>query len=116
MAIWVDLNRAAKFPEVVRTYKRGSYGQGALQNGSGVAQPYSAVPPNSAPRGFLETVRKYVQDASLGLAPTLPSWIRLSPGGASAGNASWQNCQVDVTNIPGVRPLNTNGKSKQFIA
>ena len=113
MAIWVNLNRAAKFPEVIRTYKRASYGQGALQSGSGVTQPYSAVPPNSAPRGFLETVLKYVQNASNGLLPSLPAWIRLAPGGAAA---DWQNCQVDVTAIPGVRSLNTNGKSKQFIA
>lgn len=106
MAIWVNLNRAAKFPEVVRVYKRGSYGQGAQQNGSGVTQPYAGNPPNSAPRGFLETVRKYVQDASLGLLPVLPAWIRLSPTGSN----DWQNVQVDVTAIPGVRKLNTNGK------
>jgi hypothetical protein len=110
MAIWVDVNRAAKFPEVVRVYGRAGFGQGALQSGSGVTQPYSGNPPNSAPRGFLETVRAYV---SLASGAPLPSWIRKSPGG---GPGSWQDCQVDVTTIPGVRPLNTNGKSKQFIA
>lgn len=113
MAIWVNLNRAAKFPEVVRVYNRASSGQGALQNGSGTTQPYSGNPPNEAPRGFLYTVKRFVQGASLGLNPILPAWIRLAPGGAAG---DWQNCQVDVTAIPGVRPLNTNGKSKQFIA
>jgi hypothetical protein len=108
----VNLNRAAKFPEVVRVYNRASSGQGALQNGSGVTQPYSGNPPNEAPRGFLYTVKRYVQGASLGLLPVLPAWIQLSP----LGSNDWQNCKVDVTAIPGVRPLNTNGKSKQFIA
>jgi hypothetical protein len=112
MAIWVDVNRAAKFPEVVRTYKRAGWGQGALQSGSGATQGYSGNPPNSAPRGFLETVRAAVS-AAFANGASLPSWIRKSPG---SGPASWQDCQVDVTAIPGVRPLNTNGKSKQFIA
>jgi hypothetical protein len=112
MAIWVNLNRAAKFPEVIRTYKRAGWGQGAQQSGSGTTQPYSGNPPNSAPRGFLETVRAAVS-SSFSNGAALPSWIRKSPGG-SAGD--WQNCQVDVTAIPGVRPLNVNGKSKQFIA
>lgn len=109
MAIWVNLNRAAKFPEVVRTYKRAGWGQGALQSGSGTTQGYSESPPNSAPRGFLETVRAAV---SLANGAALPTWIRKSPNGTN----NWQDVQVDVTNIPGVRPLNTNGKSKQFIA
>jgi hypothetical protein len=109
MAIWVNLNRAAKFPEVVRVYGRAGFGQGALQNGSGTTQPYSGNPPNSAPRGFLETVRAAVTLAS---GAALPAWIRKSPTGSN----DWQNCSVDVTAIPGVRPLNTNGKSKQFIA
>ena len=108
MAIWVNLNRAAKFPEVIRTYKRAGFGQGALQSGSGTTQPYSAVPPNSAPRGFLETVRAAV---SLANGAALPSWIRKSPGG-SAGD--WQNVQVDVTAIPGVRPLRDSGKWTEF--
>lgn len=109
MAIWVDLNRAAKFPEVVRVYSRAGWGQGALQSGSGSTQPYSGNPPNEAPRGFLETVRAAV---SLANGAALPTWIRKSPLGAG----DWQNVQVDVTAIPGTRPMNTNGKSKQFIA
>lgn len=110
MAIWVNVNRAAKFPEVVRVYGRAGFGQGALQSGSGTTQPYSGNPPNEAPRGFLTTVRAAV---SLAAGKALPSWIRTAPGIESR---DWQTCQVDVTAIPGVRPLNTNGKSKQFIA
>ena len=111
MAIWVALNRAAKFPEVIRTYKRAGFGQGAYVPGNGVP-PWTGNPPNSAPRGFLETVRIAVSSAfSNGAA--LPAWIRKSPGIESG---DWQNVQVDVTAIPGVRALYTNGKSKNFIA
>lgn len=111
MAIWVNLNRAAKFPEVIKTYKRAGWGQGAFTNGQ-KTQPWSGGPPNSAVRGFLETVRAAVSSAfSLGAA--LPSWIRKAPGIESG---DWQNVQVDVLTIPGVRALNQNGKSKNFIA
>lgn len=108
MAIWVNVNRAAKFPEVMRTYKRASTGQGAYVPGNGVP-PWTGNPPNSAPRGFLETVR-FAVTQSAGAA--LPSWIRKAPNGSN----DWQDCQVDVTTIPGVRALNQNGKSKNFIA
>jgi hypothetical protein len=111
MAAWVNVNRAAKFPEVMKVYKKGSYGQGAVQAGQVAGQSQTTGSPTSAPRGFLETVRKYVQDASLGLAPTLPAWIRLSPTGSN----DWQDCQVDVTAIPGVRKLRAgNGKWANF--
>jgi hypothetical protein len=108
MAIWVNVNRAAKFPEVNRTYKRAGTGQGAYVPGNGVP-PWTGNPPNSAPRGFLETVRFAVTQAN---GAALPSWIRKSPMGSN----DWQDCQVDVTAIPGVRALNTNGKSTNFIA
>ncbi|HEV2178339.1 MAG TPA: hypothetical protein VGU20_31080 [Stellaceae bacterium] len=106
MAIWVNLARAAKFPEVMRVYKRAGFGQGMAGSPT---QPYSGNPPNSAPRGFLETVRAAV---SLANGAALPSWIRKSP----LGSNDWQDVQVDVTAIPGVRALNQNGKSKQFVA
>jgi hypothetical protein len=111
MAIWVPLNRAAKFPEVNRVYKRAGWGQGA-QGLQTAGQSQTTGNPTSAPRGFLETVRAAVS-ASFANGASLPAWIKKSPGG---GPASWQDAQVDVTAIPGVRPLNTNGKSKQFIA
>lgn len=107
MAIWVNLARAAKFPEVIKVYKRAGTGQGAY----GVqtpGQPQNVGTPTSAPRGFLETVRFAVTQAS---GAALPAWIRKSP----LGSNDWQDCQVDVTAIPGVRPLNTNGKWKSFI-
>lgn len=89
--VWVPVNRAAKFPEVIKVYQRAGGGQGGTE---------------TAAKGFLNYVRKLVQDASNGLAPTMPSWIRLDPG----ASASWQAAQVDVTNIPGVRALRKDGK------
>ena len=102
MAIWVNLNRAAKFPEVNKVYKRAGWGQGAPGSAG-------ATTPASADRGFLTTVRKAV---SLSAGAALPSWIRKSPGASN----DWQAVQVDVTNIPGVRPLDTNGKWRSFVA
>lgn len=107
MAIWVNVNRAAKFPEVMKVYKRGSFGQGAFSQQT-VGQPQNVGTPTSAPRGFLETVRIAV---TLSSGAALPAWIRKSP----LGSNDWQDAQVDVTAIPGVRPLNTNGKWKSFI-
>ena len=109
MAIWVNVNRAAKFPEVMRTYKVAGTGNARYAPGQ-VTAAWSGSPPNSAPRGFLETVRFAVSQAN---GAALPSWIRQAPGIESG---DWQTCQVDVTTIPGVRALNTNGKSKNFIA
>lgn len=104
MAIWVNLNRAAKFPEVEKVYKRAGWGQGTGQSGDGAAVPASAR------KGFLTFVKYLVQSASNGTGQVIPAWIRLSPG-ASNG---WQNSQVDVTAIPGVRKLNVNGKWQKF--
>lgn len=101
MAIWVNLNRAAKFPEVVNVYARAGRGQGTGQGGAGASTPKSAA------KGFLATVKRFVVESS---GAALPAWIRKSP----LAENDWQNVQVDVTAIPGVRPLNTNGKWKRF--
>jgi hypothetical protein len=66
----------------------------------------------SEPKGFLMTVKIWIQGESLpGVGnpspPALPAWIRLPPG---VEKASWQNYQVDITNIPGVRPLRKDGR------
>lgn len=103
MAAWVNLNRAAKFPEVMKVYKRGGTGQGAFGVQT-AGQSQTTGNPTSAPRGFLETVRFAVTQAN---GAALPSWIRKSP----LGSNDWQDCQVDVTAIPGVRKLRAgNGK------
>lgn len=102
MAIWVNLNRAAKFPEVNKVYKKAGWGQGA---GNTVGQPQNVGTPTSAVKGFLNVVRYYVQAASRGVG-TMPAWIRLSPTGSN----DWQDAQVNVSAIPGVRPLLANGK------
>ncbi len=108
--IWVNLNRAAKFPEVERVYKRAGWGQGTGQGSTG--QPQNGGAPTSAPRGFLTYVRKLVS-ATFSNGAALPSWLRKDP---SSNNTDWQTVQVDVTNIPGVRPLNDNGKWQSFQA
>lgn len=92
MAIWVNLNRADKFPEVIKVYKRAGHGQGGTE---------------AQAKGFLTTVRLAVTSGA-----ALPSWIRKAPGASN----DWQDSQVDVTAIPGVRALNQNGKAKVFIA
>ncbi len=101
MATWVNLNRAAKFPEVERVYKRAGRGQGTGQGSDG------ATVPASARVGFLTYVKRLVSEQA-----TVPSWVRKSPTGSN----DWQNVQVDVTAIPGVRPLHTNGKWTGFVA
>lgn len=103
MAIWVNLNRAAKFPEVINVYSRAGRGQGTGQGAAGASSP------KSAPKGFLVTVKRFVSESA---GAALPAWIRKSP----LGSNDWQDCQVDVTAIPGVRPLNTNGKWRSFVA
>lgn len=102
MAIWVNLNRAAKFPEVIKVYKRAGRGQGAGGTVGGGS-------PASALGGFLTTVKRLVNESS---GAALPAWIRKSP----LGTNDWQEVQVDVTAIPGVRSLNTNGKWRSFVA
>lgn len=103
MAIWVNVNRAAKFPEVINVYSRAGRGQGTGQGGAGASSP------ESAPKGFLVTVKRFVNESA---GAALPSWIRKSP----LASNDWQDCQVDVTAIPGVRPLNPNGKWRSFVA
>lgn len=103
MAIWVNLNRAAKFPEVIKVYKRAGRGQGTGQGSDGAAVPASAR------LGFLTYVKRLVSESN---GAALPAWIRKSP----LGSNDWQDSQVDVTAIPGVRPLNTNGKWRSFVA
>lgn len=96
MALWVNLNRAAKFPEVLKVYKRAGRGQGAGGTVGGGS-------PKSALLGFLMVVKRAVTESS---GAALPAWIRKSP----LGSNDWQDCQVDVTAIPGVRVLGANGK------
>jgi hypothetical protein len=66
----------------------------------------------SAVKGFMMTVKIAVQGENLpGVGnpspPALPAWIRKDPGSAPS---DWQNVQIDVTNIPGVRPLRKDGR------
>lgn len=106
MAIWVNLNRAAKFPEVQAVYKRAGRGQGTGQGSIGASVPKSAT------LGFLTYVKRLVSELN---GAALPAWIRKSPLTGNSGIANdWQNCQVDVTAIPGVRRLNVNGKWFRF--
>lgn len=102
MAVWCDVIRAASFPEVSIVYQRAGRGQGSVQTAGGTT-------PKRAPKGFLMTVKRAVSESSGG---SLPAWIRKSPG---SGPGDWQNVQVDITAIPGVRPLRlTNGKWRGF--
>jgi hypothetical protein len=113
-ALWVNVRKAAKFPEVMRVYKKAGRGQGT---GQGII-PTGPVSSQlvSEPKGFLRTIQIFfqgeiVQNASV---PTLPSWLRIRPGLVGSQKCTWQDCQVDVTNIPGVRPLRDNGKWTSF--
>jgi hypothetical protein len=110
MATWVELAKAMTFPEVIKVYKKADRGQGTGQGTPLSPNPNSTMP-TSAPRGFLATVRIAVQgqnpDQPL-VGHPLPGWIRVPPGLTST--PSWQDYQVDVTNIPGVRPLRKDGK------
>lgn len=101
MATWVNLNRAAKFPEVQQVFKRAGRGQGTGQGSNG------ATTPKSARRGFITEVKRLVSELT-----AVPAWIRKSPNASN----DWQDVQVDVTAIPGVRPLGTNGKWTGFVA
>ena len=101
MALWIKVKEAATYPEVIKVYKRAGGGQGT---GQGIA---GGSTPASAPKGFLNVVRKLFEDASNGIAPTIPAWLKAAPGTAPG---DWQNALVDVTAIPGVRKLRDNGK------
>jgi len=111
MATWINVKKAAKFPEVERVYKRAGRGQG-----TGQAVPaYAAGLLQSAPKGFLRTIAVFFQGENPAApAPALPAWLRIKPG--TSGLNSWQNAEVDVTAIPGVRPLRDNGKWTGFVA
>lgn len=100
MATWVNLNRAAKFPEVEAVYGRAGRGQGSTQSAGGTT-------PKRAAKGFLVTVKRFVNESA---GASLPAWIRKAPGASN----DWQDVQVDVTAIPGVRKLRTNGKWTGF--
>lgn len=105
MATWIKVKEAATYPEVIKVFKRAGGGQGSGQGSYGATTPASGI------KGFLNYVRKLAQDASNGLSPVIPSWLRMPQGGAAA---DWQNAQVDVTAIPGVRKLRDNGKWTGF--
>lgn len=109
MPTWVPVARAAKFPEVNKVYKRAGEGQGTGQ-GTPAAPNTNSSLLNSAPMGFLKTVQNFVRGNNpdgTSVGYPLPAWIRQTPG---ITNSSWQDYQVDVTNIPGVRPLRKDGK------
>lgn len=105
MATWIKVKEAATYPEVIKVYKRAGGGQGTGQGTDG------ATTPASARKGFLNYVRKLFEDASNGLSPTIPAWLKAAPGSAPG---DWQNALVDVTAIPGVRKLRDNGKWTGF--
>ena len=108
-SVWVPVYKAATFAEIKKVYKRAGRGQGTGQ-GTSAGPPGNSTMPFSQPKGFLETVREFVQGklpGSVGVGAPLPAWIRQAPG---VEKGSWQNYQVDVTAIPGVRPLRDNGK------
>lgn len=90
MATWVPVNKAAKFNEVINAYARAGGGQGNGTTGN-------------AKRGFLLSVKRALAAAA--------AWVRKPPTGAAY---SWQDAQVDVTAIPGVRALRKNGKWIKF--
>jgi hypothetical protein len=101
MAIWVNVNRVAFFPEVIKVYGRAGRGQGSTQSAG-------ATTPAHAPKGFLQTVKRAMSEGVI----ALPAWIRPSPLG---GPSDWQNAQIDITAIPGVPVLRkVNGKRRIF--
>lgn len=105
MATWVNLNRAAKFPEIVNVYSRAGRGQGSVQSAGGTT-------PKQAAKGFLMTVKRAVSESA---GAALPAWIRRAPLTGNSGiSGDWQDVQVDVTAIPGVRKLTTGGKWVRF--
>lgn len=108
---WVPLKRVLKFPEVLQVYKRAGRGQGT---GQGIiATGDYAGKLQSAQKGFLRTVQIWLQGETLsgaGSPPALPSWLRKIPTpGVSTVAQDMMQVQVDVTNIPGVRPLRKDG-------
>ncbi len=106
MATWVPLKRAMKFPNILKVYKRAGRGQGT---GQGIVAFTNSGVLLSAQKGFLRTVQIFFQGEVVGQpsTPTLPAWIRKSP---LSNSNDWQDCQVDVTAIPSVRPLRKDGR------
>jgi hypothetical protein len=111
MATWVEFKKVRKFPAVLQVYKRAGWGQGTGQGIIATNPPSSQLV--SAQRGFARTVQIFFQGKNLAApAPALPGWIRKSP---LSNSNDWQDCQIDVTAIPGVRPLRDNGKWVNYV-
>ena len=109
---WVPLKRVLKFPEVLQVYKRAGRGQGTGQGIIATGTYGGRL--QSAQKGFLRTVQIWVQGESLPgtgnpSPPALPSWIRRLPPLSSSTPLDLMAVQIDVTNIPGVRPLRKDG-------
>jgi hypothetical protein len=107
MATWVPFKRACKFPNILKVYKKG----GRLQetpNANGLVAFTNSGVLLSAQKSFAQTVRIFFQGetAASPSTPNLPAWIRKSP---LSNSNDWQDCQVDVNAIPGVRPLRKDG-------
>ncbi len=105
--VWVPLKRVCKFPNVLKVYKRAGRGQGTGQ-GIIATGPVSGTLV-SAQKGFLRTVAIFFQGETLsnGTTPSIPSWLRKNP---LSNSNDWQDAEVDITNIPGVRPLRKDGR------
>jgi hypothetical protein len=104
---WVPLKRVLKMPNVLRVYKRAGRGQGT---GQGIIATHpSRGTLISARKGFLRTVQIFLQGETLlaagGVTDAGASWIRKCPGGSN----DIMDCQIDVTNIPGVPALRKDG-------
>ena len=103
---WVPLKRVLKFPEVLQVYKRAGRGQGTGQGIIATGTYGGRL--QSAQKGFLRTVQIWLQGETVknpSAPPALPSWIRKSP----LGSNDLMDVQIDVTNIPSVRPLRKDG-------
>ncbi len=106
---WVPIKRVLKMPNVLKVYKRAGRGQGT---GQGVVAYTNSGVLLSGQKGFLRTVQIWLQGETLSNAVTpgtLPAWIRFMPPLASSTPHDIMTCQIDVTNIPSVRPLRKDG-------
>lgn len=105
--VWVPFKRVRKFPQVQRVYKRAGRGQGTGQGIIATNPPSANLV--SAQKGFERTIMNFFQGptAAQGGAPAIPSWLRKNP---LSNSNDWQDCEVDITNIPGVRPLRKDGR------
>ena len=108
---WVPIKRVLKMPNVLKVYKRAGRGQGT---GQGVVAYTNSGVLLSGQKGFLRTVQIWIQGETLPgtgnpTPPALPSWIRFMPPLASSTPHDIMTCQIDVTNIPSVRPLRKDG-------